>query len=200
MRLFSKKLRPGEVQDSNVPPGQFLTEKFPVMTAGVTPRISTVEWRLTISGLVAKPVELAWEAFMAHSQVTMTADFHCVTQWSRLDNTWQGVRARDLLALAAPLPEAGYVMVHCYDGYTTNLELDVLMEEESLMAHGRDGKPLEPGHGAPMRLVVPQRYGWKSAKWVRGLELMEKDSPGFWEVRGYHMRGDPWKEERFWDG
>ena len=170
------------------------------MTAGPTPRISTVEWRLNVSGLVARPVELTWEAFMALPQVAMTADFHCVTQWSRLSNTWQGVRVRDVLAQVGPLPESRYVMVHCYDGYTTNLDLDVLLQEESLFVHSHDGKLLEPSHGAPMRLLAPQRYGWKSAKWVRGMELMERDSPGFWEARGYHMRGDFWKEERFWDG
>ena len=199
MREGGKKLRPGGTEAPRVPPGQFLTERFPVMTAMFAPRIPLDRWRLQITGQVGRPMELDWEQFMAMPQVTMTSDFHCVTQWSRLDNTWEGVRVRDVLDLAAPTSEAAFVMVHCHDGYTTNLDLAVLVEADAILAHHHDGLPLTPDHGAPMRLVLPQRYGWKSAKWVQGLELMSEDSPGFWELRGYHMRGDPWQEERFWD-
>ena len=197
MSLFSRKTRPMAAQCVEIPPGQVLTQKFPAMSVGPTPRVPTYEWRLRVWGLVARPIELTWEAFVSLPQVTITADFHCVTQWSRLGNVWQGVRVQDVLEQVEPLPPAKYVMAHCYDGYTTNLDLDVLMQEESLFVHSRDGQPLDPSHGAPVRLLVPRRYGWKSAKWVHSLELMEKDSPGFWEARGYHMRGDFWKEERF---
>ena len=136
---------------------------------------------------------------MALPQATLTADFHCVTQWSRLGNVWRGVPAGAVLDLAAPAPEARYVVVHCNGGYTTNLDLQALREPDVLFAHEHDGQPLAPDHGGPLRLVVPQRYGWKSAKWVSGLELLAEDRPGFWEQRGYHHRGDPWREQRFWD-
>ena len=130
--------------------------------------------------------------------MAMNRDFHCVTQWSRLNNLWVGVQFVEVLKQVKPKPEARYIMVHCYGGYTTNLPLDVLKEDDVLFAHQHEGKPLEEAHGGPLRLVVPSRYGWKSAKWVNGLEFMAKDKPGFWEERGYHMNGDPWKEERFW--
>ena len=197
MRLFGRRPRHVGVREVAVPPGQITTAKFPEMTFGGRPRVSLEQWRLGVSGLVARQVKLDWEQFMAMPQVTMTADFHCVTQWSWLDNAWEGVRVGDVLELAAPLSDASHAMVHCYDGYTANLDLAVLMEPDALFVHKHDGQPLTAAHGAPMRLVVPQRYGWKSAKWVRAMELMAGDKPGFWEMNGYHMRGDPWKEERF---
>ncbi len=180
------------------PPGQFVTEKFPVLTFGPTPRIDLSTWQFRIFGLVEEEITLDWEQFNALSQVTLDAEFHCVTQWSKLQNTWEGILFNDLMKLARPKPEAKYVMAHCYGGYTTNVALEALEDDDVLFAHSHDGAPLTPEHGGPMRLVVPKRYGWKSAKWVNGIEFMAEDAPGFWEVRGYHMEGDPWKEERFW--
>ncbi|MFN3973989.1 MAG: sulfite oxidase-like oxidoreductase [Dehalococcoidia bacterium] len=181
-----------------VPPGQFVTTKFPVLTYGPTPRIDLAKWRFRLFGLVEQERELAWQEFQALPRIAITADFHCVTQWSRLENAWEGVSARTLVELARPKGDARYVMVHCYGGYTTNLLLEDLLAETTLLADRHDGKPLAAEHGGPLRLVVPHLYGWKSAKWVNGLEFMDTEKPGFWELRGYHMRGDPWQEERFW--
>ena len=181
----------------NVPPGQYVTHKFPVLSFGSTPKIDLTTWRFRVFGLVAKEVVFTWEDFMALPQVAITRDFHCVTQWSRIDNLWEGVSFRELMRHIQPKPEAHYVMAHCYGGYTTNLSLDVLMEDDVLFAHHHDGKPLEPDHGGPLRLVVPSRYGWKSAKWINELEFIAEDRAGFWEQLGYHNNGDPWKEERF---
>ena len=183
---------------ADAPPGQFVTEKFPVLTFGPTPRIDLSTWKFRIFGLVEEEITLDWEQFNALPQVTLDAEFHCVTQWSKLQNTWEGILFNDIMKLVEPRPEARYVMAHCYGGYTTNVALDVLEDDDVLFAHSHDGAPLTPEHGGPMRLVVPKRYGWKSAKWVNGIEFMAEDAPGFWEVRGYHMEGDPWKEERFW--
>ena len=181
------------------PPGQYLTEKFPVLTFGGTPDIDLDTWQFRVFGLVEEEVVLDWKSFISLGKETVDAEFHCVTQWSRLQNTWEGVAFSELMKLVKPGPEAKYVMAHCYGGYTTNLALDVLQDDDVLFAYRHDGAPLPPEHGGPLRLVVPKRYGWKSAKWVSGLEFMETDAPGFWEQRGYHMDGDPWKEQRFWD-
>ena len=182
-----------------VPPGQYVTEKFPVLTFGSTPRIDLATWRFRVFGLVEEELTLDWEQFVALPQGTVEAPFHCVTQWSRLQNTWEGVAFQEVMRLIKPKPEARHVMVHCFGGYTTNLPLDVLLDDDVLLAHRHDGEALGAEHGAPLRLVVPKRYGWKSAKWVNGLEFMAENAPGFWEVRGYNMNGDPLKEERFWD-
>ena len=180
------------------PPGQFVTEKFPVLTFGPTPRIDLSTWQFRIFGLVEEEITLDWQEFNALPQTRLDAEFHCVTQWSKLQNVWEGILFTDLIKLVAPKSEAKYVMAHCYGGYTTNIALDVLNDDDVLFAHSHDGAPLDAEHGGPMRLVVPKRYGWKSAKWVNGIEFMAEDAPGFWEMRGYHMEGDPWKEERFW--
>ena len=180
-----------------VPPGQFLTEKFPVLTFGSAPKIDLETWQFKVSGLVEKELTLTWEEFMGLEKITLDAEFHCVTQWSRLQNTWEGIAFNEVMKLLKLKPEAKYVMAHCYGGYSTNLDLDVVMDDDVLFAYKHDGELLSRDHGGPLRLVVPKRYGWKSAKWVNGLEFMAEDEPGFWEVRGYHMRGDPWKEERF---
>ena len=191
------RLNPDRVRP-DAPPGQFVTDKFPVLTFGPTPRISLDDWQFKIFGLVDEQVTLDWKQFNDLPQVTLDAEFHCVTQWSKLQNTWQGILFTDVMNLVTPKPEAKYVMAHCYGGYTTNVALDVLLDDDVMFAHSHDGAPLTPQHGGPMRLVVPKRYGWKSAKWVNGIEFMAEDEPGFWEMRGYHMEGDPWKEERFW--
>lgn len=194
-----KELVMRDDRNQRIPPGQIPTEKFPIMTATFTPSIDRDQWHLHITGSTTEPLILDWEQFMAMPQMAMNKDFHCVTQWSSLNVSWEGVPASEVLARAKPLPEAAFVMVHCYDGYTTNLDLAILTEESALFAHHKDGLPLKPDHGAPVRLVLPRRYGWKSAKWVHRLEVMTEDRPGFWELRGYHMRGDPWLEQRFWD-
>jgi DMSO/TMAO reductase YedYZ molybdopterin-dependent catalytic subunit len=183
----------------DVPPGQFVTEKFPVLTYGANPKIDLDTWQFRVFGLVDEELTLDWQQFMALPKVELDAEFHCVTQWSRLQNTWEGAAFTEIMELIRPKPEAKYVMAHCYGGYTTNLTLYVLQDEDVLFAYKHDGEPLPEDHGGPLRLVVPKRYGWKSAKWVNGLEFMAEDRPGFWEVRGYHMEGDPRKEQRFWD-
>ena len=186
-----------EGMEDRVPPGQYVTPKMPVMNMGFVPKVPVETWTLQVFGQVEEPVELDWEGFLALAQQTETVDFHCVTQWSRLNVGWEGVPAGVVLDLARPKPDARFVMLHCADGYTTNLALDAVRAPDALFAHRRDGAPLEAAHGAPVRLVVPARYGWKSAKWVTGVELLTDDAPGFWEQNGYHMRGDPWAEERF---
>lgn len=188
---------PDQGMGDRVPPGQFLSNKFPVLTYGSTPKVDLDTWKFRVFGLVEQEVELNWDQFTKLTWTTVTADFHCVTQWSSLDNTWEGVTFPDLMALAQPKPEAKFVMAHCFGGYTTNLPLEVAMEE-GLLAHKQDGEPLGEGHGWPLRLIIPSRYGWKSAKWLNGIELIAEDAPGFWEQRGYNNNADPWKEERFW--
>ena len=194
--------RPNQVKKApskqDVPPGQFVTGKLPVLTIGPTPKVDINKWRLRVFGLVEKEIELDWEQFSQLPQSAVEVPFHCVTQWSKLENTWEGLLFTDLANMVSPKPEARFVMAHCYGNYTTNLPLDVLMDGASMLAHKHDGKPLSADHGGPLRLVVPQRYGWKSAKWLRAIEFMAEDKPGFWEVRGYHNNGDFWKEERFW--
>ena len=191
------KTAPDQGHGDRVPPGQFLTKRFPVLTYGSEPKINLETWTIRVFGLVEEEITLNWEQFFSLQWRTVEADFHCVTQWSALDNTWEGVSFSDLVAPAGPSPKANFVMAHSYGGYSTNLPFDIAMEE-GLLAHRQDGEPLGMSHGWPLRLVVPSLYGWKSAKWVNGIELMAEDSPGFWEQRGYNNNGDPWKEERFW--
>ena len=182
----------------DVPPGQFVTKKLPVLTYGRNLKIDINKWQLKVFGLVDRELELNWEQFSQLEWTAVSAPFHCVTQWSRMENTWEGLLFTDLAKLVSPKPEAKFVMAHCYGDYSANLPLEVLMDGSSLLAHKHDGKPLSNDHGGPVRLVAPQRYGWKSAKWLRAIEFMAEDRPGFWEVRGYHNNGDFWKEERFW--
>lgn len=181
-----------------LPPGQYLTKKWPVLSYERTPKFDPTTWRFTVKGLVEEPFELTWEQFLALPRVTLTADFHCVTTWSRYDNTWEGVSIRTILERARPQSEARFVSVHSWTGYTTNLPLESLADDDVLIAIKHDGKDLEPEHGGPVRLIVPKLYAYKSAKWLDGLEFLAKDKPGFWEVRGYHNRADPWTEERYW--
>lgn len=181
-----------------VPPGQRLVgERFPVLTAGETPGFDIGEWDLCVTGMVDHTLSLSLEEFEALPQVEVVADMHCVTSWSRLDNVWRGVSAKYLMELAGPLPEARFVSVSCDGGYTTNLPLAELYEGDALFATHHDGEPLTPGHGHPLRLVIPRLYGWKSAKWVREVELVSEERPGFWERNGYHAYGDPWREQRY---
>jgi DMSO/TMAO reductase YedYZ molybdopterin-dependent catalytic subunit len=182
-----------------LPPGQRRTEKWPVLDASGPPRLDLRSWRLCVDGLVAQPQQWRWEEFASLPRVRVYADFHCVTNWSRLGNLWEGVSTHELLArCGGPLPGARYVLVQAYDsGWTTNLPLEDFLGEDALVATHHDGQPLTPEHGGPARLVVPRLYGWKSAKWIARIQLVREDRAGFWETKGYHMRGDPWKEERY---
>lgn len=199
MSLFQKNKKAGvpSEHEQRLPPGQVLTEKFPVLTYGPTPKFDPEQWDFRIFGLVEAEVRWSYEEFMALPTVTVRADFHCVTRWSRLDNEWEGVSFREVMKHIKPLPSAKFATIFCDGGYTTNLSLEVLIDDDVLFAYRLDGEKLSPEHGWPLRLIVPKRYAWKSAKWVRGMELTEKDRPGFWENYGYHMDGDPWKEERY---
>jgi DMSO/TMAO reductase YedYZ molybdopterin-dependent catalytic subunit len=182
-----------------VPPGQTLTRKWPVLTFGMTPRVNLKTWEFRCFGLVEEEKAWAWEEFLALPRVETVCDLHCVTRWSRLDVRWEGVRVRDLLAQVRIKPAATAVMVHAHPDYTTNVPLEDLLVDDALLAIKADGKDLEPDHGGPIRLVIPHLYFWKSAKWVWGFEFLDVNAPGFWEVNGYHLRADPWKEERYSD-
>jgi len=183
--------------DPRLPPGQILTRKWPVLHKSHVPRIDTSTWRFTISGAVENPLELSWNDLAALPRVDVVCDIHCVTTWSRFDNRFSGVPVRAILERARPSERARYVMVHAEPDYTTNLPLGDLERPENLLATHHDGEPLHAEHGGPIRLLVPHLYLWKSAKWVTGFELLEEDEPGYWEDNGYHMRGDPWAEERY---
>ncbi len=185
------------IDASRVPPGQTVTEKWPVLHYGSVPRTDLSKWHFRIVGLVEEPRQLTWEQFSALPRTSITRDIHCVTTWSRFDNRFEGVPFREVLKLVKLKPGASHVMVHAEFGFTTNLPLEDLDRDDVLFADKHDGKPLAPEHGWPLRLVVPHLYFWKSAKWVRAIEFMAHDKPGFWESHGYHMRGDPWKEERY---
>ena len=195
--LLSRRSRDRERYGDRLPPGQKVVEDWPVLTYGVTPIIDLDNWRLRIHGAVDREAEFTWEQFRALPSATVTCDIHCVTSWSRMDNQFEGVLVRELLQRVQPQPSAKHVMVHCHGGYATNVPLSDLMRENVLLAYRHDGRELTAPHGGPLRLVIPHLYFWKSAKWVRGLEIIENEEPGFWEVYGYHMRGDPWKEERY---
>ena len=184
---------------NRVPSGQSRTLKWPVLDASGAPRIDMATWRFSLEGLVENPVSWTWEEFAKLPRVRVFSDFHCVTRWSRLGNVWEGVSTRALVELAGgALPNAKYVLAHGYDfGWTANLPIEDFLAEDALVAVLHDGEPLTVEHGGPARLIVPRLYAWKSAKWVAGVEFLERDKAGFWERNGYHMHGDPWKEERF---
>lgn len=182
---------------NRLPAGQMLTRKWPVLHSGSVPAVDTASWRFTVSGLVGRPLSLGWDEVMALPAKDVRCDIHCVTSWSRFDNRFTGIPVRSILALAQPLPDATFALVHAAPDYTTNLPLGDLDREESLVATHHDGEPLAAEHGGPIRLLVPHLYFWKSAKWVTGFELLAEDEPGYWEQNGYHMRGDPWQEQRY---
>jgi DMSO/TMAO reductase YedYZ molybdopterin-dependent catalytic subunit len=180
-----------------LPPGQIVTRKWPVLHYGTVPAVDLRSWRFEVAGLVERPLTLTWDELQAMSHQETACDIHCVTRWSRYDNVFEGVPVQALLERAGVRPAAGYVMVHAAQNYTTNLPLADLDRPANLLAFRHNGEALPPEHGGPVRLLVPHLYFWKSAKWVTGFELLEADSPGFWERNGYHMRGDPWHEERY---
>jgi len=184
---------------NRIPPGQTLTGKWPVLTYGLTPRFDPRRWTFRCFGLVEREVSFTWEEFLALPRVTITSDVHCVTRWSKLDNEWEGVHVREIMKRVTPLPEARYVMQHADPDYTTNIALPDLLDDDVLLALKHNGRDLPPDHGGPVRLVVPKLYFWKSAKWLRAFEFLDVNAPGFWELNGYHMHADPWKEERYSD-
>lgn len=180
-----------------LPPGQKLTTGFPVLDLGVQPEISLSEWSLSLDGLVEKPLTLNWEQFGALPQVTDVSDFHCVTTWSKYDCRWSGVAFTTLFELAQPKPEARFVYFTSYDGYSTNVPLEHCLDDDVLIATQFDGAPVTREHGGPARVIIPKLYAWKGAKFVKTITFLAEDRLGFWEVRGYHAIGDPWKEERY---
>ena len=182
-----------------VPAGQTEVKNFPILDLGILPDVNKTNWKLKVYGLVENELNLDWDAFQALPQTTDVSDFHCVTRWTRLDMDWLGVKAQDLLMMAAPLDAAKHVTLHGYDGYTTNLPLEALLDDDVIVAHSVLGYPLTTAHGGPVRMIVPKRYAWKGAKWLKAIELHEFDRRGFWEVRGYHNEADPFQEQRFSD-
>ncbi|MBX7100978.1 MAG: sulfite oxidase-like oxidoreductase [Myxococcaceae bacterium] len=180
-----------------LPPGQHLTKSWPVLDLGVKPEVSTSAWRLTVDGAVDAPVTLDWAAFQALPQVKDDSDFHCVTTWSLMDSTWTGVPVSTVLALAQPKAEATHLMTYAADGYTTNLPIEEALKDDVLLVHAWNGQPLTKEHGGPVRMITPQLYAWKGAKWINRIELLTKDRPGFWEVRGYSMTAHPWRDDRY---
>ncbi len=186
------------IDPSRVPPGQYTTERFPVLHAGVTPTVDLATWDFTVDGLVAEPATWTYDDIRAMPSVTVTVDIHCVTKWTKLDTTWEGVSVPELMKRVELRPEASHVVVRAEHGFTANLSLDDFLRDDNLFAYRYDGEELERDHGWPLRLVVPHLYFWKSVKWVRGLTFLDHDEPGFWERNGYHMRGDPWAEQRYW--
>lgn len=187
-----------EMRDARrLPPGQSATLKWPVLHYGSVPRFDPEKWDFRIYGLVSEPVKLTWKQFNQLPRSKTHSDFHCVTRWSRFDNDWSGVLFSDVMKLVQLKLEAKFVLVHAEQGFTANIPLADLQHDNVIFATHHDGQPLTADHGGPMRLIVPHLYAWKSVKWVRGLEFLDHDAAGFWEQNGYHMRGDPWKEERF---
>ncbi len=188
--------RRSDVDTSRVPPGQYVVDDFPVLSAGPTPQTLLDEWTFTLNGAVDREVVWSWDQFRELPTETVTVDIHCVTKWSKLDTVWTGVSIDQLLDGVDTSAE--FISAFCDGGYTTNLPLDDVTGGQAWVAYAFGGVPLEPEHGGPARLLVPHLYFWKSAKWVRGITLLEHDEPGFWETLGYHNRGDPWREERYW--
>ncbi|MDQ0503309.1 sulfite oxidase-like oxidoreductase [Xanthobacter agilis] len=191
--------RPGQPARDRLPPGQHLVQDWPVLDLGEQPDVPLAAFRLDVTGAVEAPASWDWTAFMALPQTRRVSDIHCVTTWSRYDNAWQGVTTRTLLDIVRPTADARAVMLRSHDGYTTNLLLEDFADPDALIAHSWEGAPLSRVHGGPVRVVVPHLYFWKSAKWLRKIEVIGADKAGFWERRGYHMRGEPWAEQRYSD-
>ena len=186
-------ISPDTRREKRLPPGQTRTRKWPVLDAHGTPEIDLANWKFEIEGLVERPLSWSLDEFLALPATKVYADFHCVTRWSRLDNVWGGVSTRELAKLSGIKPEAKYVVALAYDyGWTTNVPVEYFLAEDSLVAWSHDGEPIPPAHGGPARLIIPQLYAWKSAKWIKGLRFLAEDRAGFWEEGGYHMRGVPW--------
>lgn len=196
--IAKKGLIPSKASENErIPAGQKQVTNFPVLDLGIRPNVNTTNWSLRVFGLVENPLEFNWIEFRSLPQIKDVSDFHCVTRWSQLDMVWEGVSARELLIQASPLPLAKFVTLHSYDGYTTNLPIEALLDDDVVIAHSVLGHALTAEHGGPVRMVVPKRYAWKSAKWLKAIELHAEDRHGFWEVRGYHNDAFPFLEQRF---
>ncbi len=198
MKFFTKKAVLPPEKAERVPPGQYLTEKWPVLHYGPVPRFDAKTWDFRVWGKVRNELRYDWEEFQQLDRTSVTADMHCVTTWSRLDQKWEGIPFRKIVELAQPTEDAKFVIAHSEHGFTANVPIEFCLRDDCLVALRANGEPLTPDHGSPARLVVPRLYAWKSAKWLRGIEFSAQDKPGFWEKNGYHNRGDPWKEERYW--
>ena len=192
-----RKVEEAGYDPNRLPPGQYLTEKWPVLHAGTVPHTDLATWDFRVFGEVENPITLSWQELLALPAREITIDIHCVTRWSRFDTSFKGVHWSELAKLVSPKPSARYVVAHAEQDFTTNVPLSALEDDEALLAYEADGESLTPEHGWPLRLVIPKRYFWKSAKWLRGLELLDRDQPGFWERLGYHNEADYWKEERY---
>jgi DMSO/TMAO reductase YedYZ molybdopterin-dependent catalytic subunit len=201
MPLFRSKAEAKVVEagydPARLPPGQYLTEKWPVLHAGTVPKVDLATWEFTVTGEVERDLSLTWEQLLELPSREVTVDIHCVTRWSRFDTTFKGVHWSELAKLVAPKAGARFVIAHAEQGFTANMPLDAIEDEHALIVYEADGEPLTSDHGWPLRLVVPSRYFWKSAKWLRGLELRADDQPGFWERYGYHNDADYWQEQRY---
>ncbi|TAM91598.1 sulfite oxidase-like oxidoreductase [bacterium] len=185
--------------DPSVPPGQTVTDGFPILHVGDVPAFDPATWRLRFSGRCERPFELSWNELRALPATEWRGDIHCVTRWTKKATKWRGVLFRSLVERAGPLPSVTHVLQHAENDYTTNLPIGIMLGDDVLIAYEYDEQPIEPIHGGPVRMLVPKRYFWKSSKWLTGIEFLDGDRPGFWEVRGYHNDGDPWKEERYGD-
>jgi DMSO/TMAO reductase YedYZ molybdopterin-dependent catalytic subunit len=192
-----RKVQEAGYDPARLPPGQYLTEKWPVLHAGTVPKTDLATWDFRVFGAVESPITLSWEEFTALPAREIRTDIHCVTRWSRFDTSFRGVHWSELALLVSPKPSARYVVAHAEQDYTANVPLKALEADDAVLAYEADGEPLTPEHGWPLRLVVPSRYFWKSAKWLRGIELLDHDQPGFWERLGYHNDADFWAEERY---
>ncbi len=201
MALFrsggDRKAREAGIDESRIPPGQYFTDKWPVLHAGGVPQVDMAAWDFRVFGLVRHPVRLSFDELTGLGVAEQTSDIHCVTRWTKLDMPWKGVPLKALLDRVEPLESARFVIAHAEQGFTSNLPLEAVLADDVLLAYEAEGRPLTPEHGYPLRLLVPSRYFWKSAKWLRGLEFSDTDRPGFWEGYGYHNDADPWKEERY---
>ena len=196
--LLKRRKQEDEVRSQDrLPPGQSLTDRFPVLTYGPIPKFDPKTWDLRVFGEVEKEMRWNWEEFQQLPMTTIKTDIHCVTRWSKFDTVWEGVKFNEFVKLFGVKPSAKFVIAHCEYGYTTNLPIEMMMDDDVLLAYKYAGELIEPEHGAPVRTLVPKKYFWKSAKFLRGLEFSREDKPGFWEQGGYHNEGDPWREERF---
>ena len=193
--FLGRRRQPGSTE--RLPPGQYLVNDFPVLSAGPTPRIRTEQWRFSIDGLVKSPVTWSWDEFLKLPAKDYVVDISCVTKWTKLDMKWRGVSVDTLFEAIELYPKAAFITAYSEGGYTTNLAIPDIVNDQAFVAYEYDGKPLTPEHGGPARLVVPHLYFWKSAKWIRGFRVEDRERLGFWESLGYHRRGDPWKEERY---
>jgi DMSO/TMAO reductase YedYZ molybdopterin-dependent catalytic subunit len=192
-----RKARAAGVDESRIPPGQYYTDKWPVLHAGGVPAVDLAVWDFRVFGLVRNPIRVSFDELVGLGVQEQSSDIHCVTRWTKLDMPWKGVPIRAVLDLVQPLESARFVIAHAEQGFTANLSLEAVEADDAMLAYEAEGAPLTPEHGFPLRLLVPSRYFWKSAKWLRGLEITDVDRPGFWEGYGYHNDADPWKEERY---